>query len=137
VFLSIVLSFFSYSLELKNGIRLGLFILVTQSLYSTTNIFFQVKLKYDLSTIAYICGYIVIFLLIIILSGLKIDIMWVNFSYVVGGVITFILSLLFLKKLGVVPIFSFDKNLFKYLITSSLPIGIMFIFSQMSLKKML
>mgnify|MGYP001008071776 FL=1 len=135
VFLSIVLSFFPYSLELKNGIRLGLLILVTQSLYSTTNIFFQVKLKYDLSTIAYICGYIVIFLLIIILSGLKIDIMWVNFSYVVGGVITFILSLLFLKKLGVVPIFSFDKNLFKYLITSSLPIGIMFIFSQMSFKE--
>ena len=135
VFLSIVLSFFPYSLELKNGIRLGLLILVTQSLYSTTNIFFQVKLKYDLSTIAYICGYIVIFLLIIILSGLKIDIMWVNFSYVVGGVITFILSLLFLKKLDVVPIFSFDKNLFKYLITSSLPIGIMFIFSQMSFKE--
>ena len=135
VFLSIALSFFPYSLELKNGIRLGLFILVTQSLYSTTNIFFQVKLKYDLSTIAYICGYIVIFLLIIILSGLKIDIMWVNFSYVVGGVITFILSLLFLKKLSVVPIFSFDKNLFKYLITSSLPIGIMFIFSQMSFKE--
>ena len=135
VFLSIVLSFFPYSLELKNGIRLGLLILVTQSLYSTTNIFFQVRLKYDLSTIAYICGYIVIFLLIIILSGLKIDIMWVNFSYVVGGVITFILSLLFLKKLSVVPIFSFDKNLFKYLITSSLPIGIMFIFSQMSFKE--
>jgi len=135
VFLSIVLSFFPYSLELKNGIRLGLLILVTQSLYSTTNIFFQVKLKYDLSTIAYICGYIVIFLLIIILSGLKIDIMWVNFSYVIGGVITFILSLLFLKKLSVVPIFSFDKNLFKYLITSSLPIGIMFIFSQMSFKE--
>ena len=135
VFLSLVLSFFPYSLELKNGIRLGLLILVTQSLYSTTNIFFQVKLKYDLSTIAYICGYIVIFLLIIILSGLKIDIMWVNFSYVVGGVITFILSLLFLKKLDVVPIFSFDKNLFKYLITSSLPIGIMFIFSQMSFKE--
>jgi len=135
VLLSIVLSFFPYSLELKNGIRLGLFILVTQSLYSTANIFFQVKLKYDLSTIAYVCGYIVIFLLIIILSKLKIDIMWVNFSYVIGGVITFILSLLFLKKLGVVPIFSFDKNLFKYLITSSLPIGIMFIFSQMSFKE--
>jgi len=130
-----VLSFFPYYLELKNGIRLGLLILVTQSLYSTANIFFQVKLKYDLSTIAYICGYIVIFLLIIILSKLKIDIMWVNFSYVIGGVITFILSLLFLKKLGVVPIFSFDKNLFKYLITSSLPIGIMFIFSQMSFKE--
>jgi len=135
VLLSIVLSFFPYSLELKNGIRLGLLILVTQSLYSTANIFFQVKLKYDLSTIAYICGYIVIFLLIIILSKLKIDIMWVNFSYVIGGVITFILSLLFLKKLGIVPIFSFDKNLFKYLITSSLPIGIMFIFSQMSFKE--
>ncbi len=135
LFLSIGLNFFSYSFELKKGITLGLFLLLTQSLYTTTNIFFQVKLKYDYSTLAYTLGYLVIFLLVIIFSILKIDVMWVNFSYVVGGAITFIISLFLVKKLGVSPNFSFDRELWKFLFTSSLPIGVMFIFSQMSFKE--
>lgn len=134
-FLSIGLNFFSYSFELKKGITLGLFLLLTQSLYTTTNIFFQVKLKYDYSTLAYTLGYLIIFGLVIIFSVLKINVMWVNFSYVVGGAITFIISLFLVKKLGVSPNFSFDRELWKFLFTSSLPIGIMFIFSQMSFKE--
>lgn len=135
LFLSIGLNFFSYSFELKKGITLGLFLLLTQSLYTTTNIFFQVKLKYDYSTLAYTLGYLIIFGLVIIFSVLKINVMWVNFSYVVGGAITFIISLFLVKKLGVSPNFSFDRELWKFLFTSSLPIGIMFIFSQMSFKE--
>ncbi len=133
--LSVVLKFFPYSPELRMGITLGLFILLTQSLYSTANIFFQVKLRYDFSTIAYILGYAVIFILILVLSKSNADIMWVNFSYVIGGIITFVISLLFLRKMGVTPDFSLDKNLLKYLFSASLPIGIMFIFSQMSFKE--
>ncbi len=133
--LSVGLNLFPYSLELKNGIRLGLFILVTQSLYSTTNIFFQVKLKYDYSTIAYIAGYLIIFILVLLFSRLNIDVMWVNFSYVVGGFVTFLLCLYFVKKMGVTPDFSFDKEIWKFLLYSSFPIGIMFLFSQMSFKE--
>lgn len=133
--LSVGLNLFPYSLELKNGIRLGLFILLTQSLYSTTNIFFQVKLKYDYSTIAYIAGYLIIFILVLLFSRLNIDVMWVNFSYVVGGFITFLLCMYFVKKMGVTPNFSFDKEIWKFLLYSSFPIGIMFLFSQMSFKE--
>lgn len=133
--LSAGLNFFPYSPELKNGIRLGLFVLLTQSLYSTTNIFFQVKLKYDFSTIAYTLGYLVIFFLVILFSRLKLDIAWVNFSYVIGGVITFLLSLYFVGKIGVKPEFSIDKGLWRFLFSASLPIGIMFLFSQMSFKE--
>lgn len=129
------LSFFPYSLALKSGIRLGLFLLITQSLFTTANIFFQVKLKYDYSTISYTVGYIVILALVLTLSYFKVDIKWVNFSYVVGGTVTFIMCMLFIKKLGLKPDFSLDKDLWKYLITSALPLGIMFLFSQVSFKQ--
>ncbi|MBW6441711.1 flippase [Patescibacteria group bacterium] len=133
--LSLSLNLFSYSQGLISGIRLGLLLLITQSLFSTTNIFFQVKLKYDYSTLAYTIGYIGIFALVIIFSLLNLNVMWVNFSYVIGGVITFILSIFFVKKLGVTPDFTFDRDLWGFLFKSSLPIGIMFVFSQMSFKE--
>ena len=71
---SFVVGLFPYSADLKSGIRLGLFLILTQSLYSTTNIFFQVKLKYDYATIAYTAGYIFIFLSVLVLSYLKISV---------------------------------------------------------------
>ena len=135
VMLSLTLKFFPYSPDLRRGIILGLFILLTQSFYSTSNIFFQVKLKYDYSTIAYTTGYLLILGLILFFSKLKVDIMWVNFSYVIGGVLTFLMCLWFVSKLGVKPNFSIDKKLWKYLFTLSLPIGIMFVFSQIGFKE--
>lgn len=133
--LSFVLKLFPYSLDLRQGITLGLFLLLTQALYTTSNIFFQVKLKYDFSTIAYTLGYVLIFGLVIFFSYLKLNIAWVNFSYVVGGFVTFIISFYLLRKMGVTPDFSIDKNLWKFLMLESLPIGIMFVFSQMSFKE--
>ncbi|MFH1899435.1 MAG: flippase [Patescibacteria group bacterium] len=127
--------FFPYSDGLKLGIRLGLFILLTQALYTTTNIFFQVKLRYDFSTIAYTFGYLVILALVLLFSHLKVDVTWVNFSYVIGGLITFILSLLLVGRLGVKPDFTFDPTLWRYLLISALPLGIMFCFSQVSFKQ--
>lgn len=131
---SLSLRFFPYSDALRKGIGLGLFVLLTQALFSTANIFFQVKLRYDFSQLAYTLGYIVILGLVLTLSYLRIDVMWVNFSYVVGGVVTFILCLLFVSKLGVKPEFSFDRTLWKFLFVSSFPIGIMFVFSQIGFK---
>ncbi len=133
--ISLGLNFFPYTSDLSNGIKLGLFLLITQSLFSTTNIFFQAKLRYDYSTIAYVGGYILILILVLISSYLKLHVTWANFSYVIGGILTFILSMYFLTKMGVRPDFSFDKKIWKYLILSALPIGIMFLFSQMSFKE--
>jgi len=133
--ISFSISFFPYSSDLRNGIRLGLFLLITQSLFSTTNIFFQVKLRYDYSTIAYVGGYILILVLVLISSYFKLPVTWANFSYVIGGLLTFILSMSYLAKMGIKPDFSLDKKIWKYLILSALPIGIMFLFSQMSFKE--
>jgi O-antigen/teichoic acid export membrane protein len=127
--------FFPYSESLKLGIRLGLFILLTQALFTTTNIFFQVKLRYDYSTIAYTLSYLIILALVILFSHLKVDVMWVNFSYIIGGLVTFVLSFLFVAKLGIKPDFTPDPVLWRYLLVASLPIGIMFCFSQVSFKQ--
>ncbi|MFZ2664593.1 MAG: flippase [Patescibacteria group bacterium] len=133
--INISLSFFPYSTELKSGIRLSLFLLLTQSLYTTANIFFQVKLKYDYSAISYTIGYLVILALVLSLSYLKVDVKWVNFSYVIGGIVTLLMCSKFIKKLGIKPDFAIDKDLWKYLVLSALPLGIMFCFSQVSFKQ--
>lgn len=133
--ISLSISFFPYTPDLRNGIRLGLFLLITQSLFSTTNIFFQVKLRYDYSNIAYVGGYILILILVLISSYFRLPVLWANFSYVLGGMLTFILSMSYLDKMGIKPDFSIDKRIWKYLILSALPIGIMFLFSQMSFKE--
>src|SRR4030042_4518756 len=68
VFLAVVLKFFPYTPGLLYGIRLSLFLILTQSLYTTTNIIFQAKLRYDYSTIGYISGYAFILISIILLT---------------------------------------------------------------------
>ena len=134
--LSIALIFFPYSEGLKIGIALSLFLLITQALYTTTNVFFQVKLRYDLSTLGYLFGYVLNFFLILIFSYFKAPIMWISFTYVIGGFITFLKSYEFIvKKLEVKPDFTIDTKLWKNLFIAALPLGLMFIFSQISFKE--
>jgi len=128
------LAFFPYSYGLKLGIRLGLLLILTQSLFTTTNIIFQVKLRYDLSAIGYTVGYFVILVLVLVLSSFNISVMWVNFSYVIGGSLTFIMNLIFIRRLGVTPSFVFNKKIWSYLLVNSLPLGLMFVFSQINFK---
>lgn len=128
------LLFFPYSPALKFGIYLSLFLILTQALYATTNIVFQVKLRYDLSTIGYIAGSFVVLALVTILSYAHVHISWVNFSYVIGGLVTFAINLAFIKKLKLNIPLSFDKKLWKFLLVQSLPLGLMFIFSQINFK---
>lgn len=132
--LFISLSFFPYSSELIFGIRLGLIIILTQALFTTTNIIFQVKLRYDYSTIGYVSGYFLIMALVLIFSILKLDIAWVNFAYVLGGIVTFLLNISFLKKLNVYPDLTLDKKICKNLLIESLPLGLMFFFSQLNFR---
>ncbi len=125
---------FPYSQHLKLGIYLSLFLILTQAFYSTTNIIFQVKLRYDLSTIGYIAGSVVVLFLVLLFSYLNIDIIWVNFSYVIGGLVTFLINLAFIKRLGLNFALKIDKHLWKYLLIQSLPLGLMFVFSQINFK---
>lgn len=135
ILLNIALFFFPYTQGLKVGIRLGMFLLLTQALFTTSNIIFQVKLKYNYSQISYGIGYLLILGIILALSYFRVNVMWINFGYVIGGVVTYLMTLRFLKKMGISPKLSFDKDLWKYLFGSALPLGIMFVFSQISFKE--
>jgi O-antigen/teichoic acid export membrane protein len=54
---------------------------------------------------------------------------------VIGGLVSFVISLHYLRKLDVLFRLYFDKDLIKKLIIGALPLGLMFIFSQMSFKE--
>ena len=135
VTLGVALAFFPYSEGLKFGIRLCLLLILTQSLFTTTNIVFQTKLRYDLSTISLVSGYAVVLAAILAFSYYNLSVVWVSFSYVLGGIATFLVALHFLGTLGVKPDYRFDKEIVKNLFWQTLPIGIMFIFSQMNFKE--
>lgn len=128
--------FFPYSFSLKLGIMLGSLTILTQALYATTNIIYQTKHRYDLSTLSYIFGSIYILGSLLLFSYYKVSIAWVNFSYVIGGFITFGVNLAIVKKLGInlMSRFSLDTKLIKTLLIDSMPLGLMFLFSQINFK---
>ena len=132
--LAVVLWLFPYSAGLKFGIMLSLFLILTQALYATTNIVFQVKLRYDLSTIGYLTGYAAILVFILVFSYFLVDVKWISFSYVIGGFITFLVNWKFVHYLGLSPKIILDKDTFSYLLITSLPLGLMFVFSQINFK---
>ncbi|MBI2414680.1 flippase [candidate division WWE3 bacterium] len=131
---SVLLLFFPYSKALVVGTQFGLFLILTQALFTTTNIAFQVKLRYDMSTIGLISGYAILFLFAIFSMKLNLGVAWVNFSYVLGGLVTFFVNLNFLKKLGLTIGFEFDAKIVKFFLLESLPLGLMFIFSQVNFR---
>ncbi len=131
---SIALIYLPYSQELRFGITLGLLTILTQSLYATTNIIFQVKLRYDLSVTGSILGSIVTLILVLLTSFFHTKLVWVNFSYIIGGFVTFFILVTFLRRLNVKINLSWDTRLWRQLLITSLPLGLMFIFSQINFK---
>jgi len=129
-----ILILFPYSSALKFGIILSLALILTQALFTTTNVVFQVKQRYDLSTVGYLAGYMAVLVLASVVSYLNLDVAWVSFSYVIGGIITFALNWSFIKSLGVHPQIKVDRETLRYLLVSSLPLGLMFVFSQVNFK---
>ena len=129
------LSFFPYSESLKMGLYLSLFLVLTQALYTTTNVIFQAKLRYDLSVIGYVIGSLVILGLVLYRTNRGLDVMWVNASYIVGGFVTFLVNLILLARIiDLRQSLTIDKSLIWYLTVQSLPLGLMFVFSQINFK---
>lgn len=131
---TLLILFFPYANALKLGISISMFLVLTQSLYATTNLIFQIRLRYDLSTISYVVGSLLVLALLLIGVALKLDIVWINSFYIFGGILTFLLNLVFIKRLGVAISLKIDKSLTRLLLAQSLPLGLMFIFSQINFK---
>lgn len=133
--LGVLLHFFPYDPGLIFGIRLSLFLIFTQALYSTTNIIFQYKLRYDLSALGMSGGYLFILGTALYLVSRSSAVVWINFTYVLGGILTFLINFYLIHRLDIDKSFEFDFELIKELFYASLPLGIMFVFSQMNFKE--
>ncbi len=114
----------------KTGIIIASLTIFTQALFTTSNAFFQKKLRYDLSTLAAITGTLVILSITFLNYLNKSSIHLFAASYVAGGVV-FILCAYYLiyKKFNVIPIPRFNFLETKRLVVQALPIGLALIFN--------
>lgn len=131
---SVILAFLPYNVVIKAGIIIGLFTIFTSSLYSTANIGFQIKLRYDLSNIANALGSIITIGIVLAMVFTRQSILFAAVAYVLSGFFTILLSFYFLKRLGIRLDFTLDEKLCKNLLLTSLPLGLMFVFSQINFK---
>lgn len=135
VLISIILSFFLYSdVNVRYGLVLGSFIIIAQSLVSTTNIIFQIKLRYDLSSLTNVFSYILLLIVCLVLINNKTDISIVNFIYVLASLLAFVINMYLIKKFDVRLDLKFSREYFKDLLIASWPLGLMFVFSQINFK---
>jgi len=130
----VVLNFMPYSGELRFGIQIGLFIILTQAFFNSFSIIYQSKLRYDLASIGSVVGTVAILLLVLTFSYLKLPISIVNFSYIVGGFIALFINLIVIQRLKVNLKFEIDYKFLKNIFLQSLPLGLMFVFSQINFK---
>jgi O-antigen/teichoic acid export membrane protein len=121
---SLVLYFFNYPFEVKIGILIGLLTIATTALYSTSNIGFQVKLRYDLSNIANSVGTLFVPLVIFFMITNKAPIYLIGLANVLAGVATVFFCYYMLSILKIYPRLEFDKKLVGNLLKGSLPIGL-------------
>jgi O-antigen/teichoic acid export membrane protein len=135
VFMGLLLQFFPYSEDLTVGIRLGLLLVLTFGLFTSTNIVFQSLLRYDLSVIGQTAGYLVVLFLTFFLVSQRASVTWINFAYVIGGLVTFVVNFSLVRKIVPDRIFYIDFPLIKKLFKEAAPLGLMFVFSQMNFKE--
>ncbi len=125
-----VLSFLPHSTSVKIGIIVGSVLILLQSIFTTTSAVFQQKLKYDFFAVSDILGSLSIIFLVYIASLTNSNLLVIILIFIVGSAVKAAVSLAFVKKIIGRLSFRFDFNVWKLLITASLPIGLMLIFSQ-------
>src|SRR3989344_514616 len=76
-----------FSPLVKMGIIIGSLTIFTQALFTTANAYFQRNLRYDLSTIAAIAGYLVILISTLYVTWVNGGLLGYVFSYVLGGIV--------------------------------------------------
>lgn len=138
-FLAILISFFlpynsaantGFSPLVKTGVIIVSVTIVTHGLFTTANAYFQKNLRYDLSTIAAICGSLVILAVTIGVTTLQGSLLRYTLPYVAGGMI-FVAVALFLifKKSQTLLWPTFSKETFVKMLSLSWPVGVALIFN--------
>ena len=135
IVISIIVSLFLYEdPNLRFGLALGSLIIIAQSLVATSNIIFQIKMRYDLSSITNVISYLGLLVAALALIYFKVDVSIINFVYVLASFLAFGMNLYLLKKFEISLDLKFSKEYFKDLLLASWPLGLMFVFSQVNFK---
>lgn len=114
----------------KIGIVIAAATIITQALFTSANAYFQKNLRYDLSTMAAVTGYIFILAGAAVVGLTSKGILGYTIAYVVGGfVLVSAAYLIISKKLQryFLPVFNRQQSM--YLLKLSWPIGIALIFN--------
>ena len=133
VFLALAtLSFTGHSSLIKFGIIIALINVLSLSLFNSAVAIFQTKLRYDQAAVADISGSVVtlVFTYLFIISGLSI--IFVIIAFVFGGVVRAFISLTLSSFPSILFKFKPSPKLWRYLLITSLPIGLTLFFSQFS-----
>jgi len=131
----LILAFYLYpNEELRFGIALGSLIIVAQTLVATTNIIYQLKLRYDISALSNVISYIFILLGALYFINNQVSVVFLNFLYVIGTFLAFGLNFYFLKKFDIKIKLKYEGKYLSKLALLSWPLGLMFVFSQINFK---
>ncbi|MEK7581458.1 MAG: flippase [Patescibacteria group bacterium] len=110
--------------QVKFGILIASATIITQALFTSSNAFFQKKLRYDLSVIAAVAGTLVILLLTSITSVFAPTIYLYTVSYIFGGLTFVIVAFFIIYKYFKAPIYpSFSISHTKSFLKDAWPIG--------------
>jgi len=135
VIVSIITTLFLYEdVNIRFGLILGALIIVSQTLVSTSNIIFQIKLRYDLSSLSNVISYIFLLVSVLLLVENRVDVAILNFIYVLASFIAFIINIYLLKRFDIRIDLNISRSYLKELMVMSWPLGLMFIFSQINFK---
>lgn len=119
-----------FSPIVRYGILIASLTIITQTLLTTANAFFQLNLRYHLSTIAITIGSLLVLTFVAVNSLLHPSLMAYVWAYVLGGM-TFIAVAFYLivtrLHQNITPTFNIAE--FKKLLTAAWPVGIALIFN--------
>ena len=119
-----------FSPLVKAGILIGSLTILTQALFTTANAYFQRNLRYDLSTIAAIAGYLVILTSTLAITFSGGNLLGYVASYVLGGfVLVCAAYFLITKRIKKFILPKFEKSSTQRLVSASWPIGLALIFN--------
>ncbi len=133
IFLSLgILAFLPHSSGVKIGIILASSLILFQSLFTSGAAAFQHKLRYDLYAVSDIIGSLVLLALIFLAVSANLGLLFIVLIMVISTLVKAVLSLglsqRLLRSYGI----AFDLDIYKDLLWTSLPIGLMLLFSQLN-----
>lgn len=130
IFVSLaLLSFLPYSPQLKLATIVTVLTILTQAIFTTANLVFQFKLRYDLSVVAAVAGSLLNLALIYLIAQGDLSLLAVAGSYVLSGAVMALIALGFART--ITHSFSPDFNAGRWgtIVLATLPVGLTLVFN--------